>query len=117
TAEGVFRHELHGVRGLALSLVVLFHLFGNGRVSGGIDVFLAITGFLFTGSLLRRAIKGDGRINLVQHIGRLGQRLLPPILPVLVAVAAGTYFLLPQSRWMQSARELKATILYYENWE
>ncbi|QGH70084.1 acyltransferase family protein [Pseudactinotalea sp. HY158] len=117
TAEGVFRHELHGVRGLALSLVVLFHLFGNGRVSGGIDVFLAITGFLFTGSLLRRAIKGNGRISLVQHFGRLGQRLLPPILPVLLAVAVGAYFLLPESRWLQVARELRATILYYENWE
>lgn len=117
TGDGVFRRELHGLRGLALSLVVLFHLFGNGRVSGGIDVFLAITGFLFTGSLLRRARRGKGRISLVDHFGRLGQRLLPPVLPVLLAVAAGTYLLLPSSRWVQTARELKATILYYENWE
>ena len=51
--ERRFRPELHGVRGLALLGVVLFHLFGQGRISGGIDIFLAITGFLFVGMLLR----------------------------------------------------------------
>src|SRR5699024_11666978 len=44
--------ELHGVRGLALLGVVLFHLFGNGRISGGIDIFLAVSGFLFHVMLL-----------------------------------------------------------------
>src|SRR5699024_3306863 len=48
-----YRPELHGVRGLAILGVVLFHLFGNGRVSGGIDIFLTISGFLFTAMLLR----------------------------------------------------------------
>lgn len=43
--------ELHGVRGLALLGVVIFHLFGSGRTSGGIDIFLAVTGFLFTGKV------------------------------------------------------------------
>ncbi|MFC4369986.1 hypothetical protein [Citricoccus nitrophenolicus] len=44
-AKGVperhYRPELHGVRGVAILGVVLFHLFGAGRISGGIDIFLA----------------------------------------------------------------------------
>ena len=51
--ERRFRPELHGLRGLAILGVVLFHLFGDGRISGGIDLFLAVSGFLFTGMLLR----------------------------------------------------------------
>ena len=54
-----FITELHGMRGLALAMVVLFHLFGNGRVSGGVDVFLVISGFLLTGSLYRRLVGGE----------------------------------------------------------
>ncbi len=112
-----YRPELHGVRGLALLLVVLFHIFGNGRISGGIDVFLAITGFLFTQSLLRKAVAGRGRVALREHFGRVGQRLLPPALVVLVAVAVATVAFLPATRWLQVARELAASVLYAENWE
>lgn len=115
--RGGFRPELHGIRGLALTLVVVFHVLGNGRISGGIDVFLAITGFLVTGSLLRRAVAGGGRIRLRAHYGRIAQRLLPPLLLVAVAVAVGGVLLLPSSRWESVARELLASVLYYENWE
>src|SRR5699024_1843501 len=67
--------ELHGVRGLALAGVVLFHLFGNGRVSGGIDIFLAVSGFLFTGMLLREAANRAGRIDPLKYYGRLIRRI------------------------------------------
>src|SRR5699024_105511 len=70
--------ELHGVRGLALAGVVLFHLFGNGRVSGGIDIFLAVSGFLFTGMLLREAANNNGRIDPLRYYGRLVRRILVP---------------------------------------
>lgn len=112
-----YRPELHGLRGLALLLVVVFHIFGGGRISGGIDVFLAITGFLFTPSLLRKAVEGRGRVGLRHHFGRVGQRLLPPALVVLAATAVATVLWLPPTRWLQTARELTASILYVENWE
>jgi peptidoglycan/LPS O-acetylase OafA/YrhL len=81
------RSDLDGVRGLALTLVVLFHVFGNGRVSGGIDVFLALTGYLHTRSLMRRAVEGGGRLDLLDVYVRVGRRLVPPALVVLAAVA------------------------------
>lgn len=111
-----FRPELHGVRGLAIFLVVAFHIIGNGTVSGGIDVFLAITGFLALPSLMRRT--GDGwKLGLAARFSGLIRRLLIPLLPLLLAVGiAGTY-LIPLSEQPQLFTELRASILFYENWE
>jgi peptidoglycan/LPS O-acetylase OafA/YrhL len=111
------RQDLDGVRGLALALVVLFHVFGNGRISGGIDVFLALTGYLATQSLLRRSLLGGGRLDLHEHFVRIGRRLIPPVIVVLLGVTAATVIFMPPSRWLQVARETIASALYYENWE
>jgi uncharacterized membrane protein len=35
-----YRHDLDGLRGIAIALVAMFHVW-FGRVSGGVDVFLA----------------------------------------------------------------------------
>src|SRR5699024_5663260 len=90
-----FRPELHGSRGLALGLVVVFHLFANGKVSGGIDIFLAITGFLFTSSLLRRVTAGNGRLDFARHFSRIGYRLLPAALLVIAAISISVFVFLP----------------------
>lgn len=111
-----FRPELHGVRGLAILLVVLFHIFGAGKVSGGIDVFLAITGFLAIPSLLRRTGK-TWRIDLIKRFSGLIRRLFIPLLPVLVAVGVAGIFLTPLSEQPQLYAELQASIFFYENWE
>ncbi|WP_278235131.1 acyltransferase family protein [Isoptericola sp. AK164] len=106
--------ELHGLRGLALGLVVLFHLFGNGRVSGGVDVFLVISGFLVTRSLVRRA-DGPG-IRLGQHLGRTAARLVPPALATFAGVALLAAVLLPPAQMIDVGREIVASALYVENW-
>ena len=50
-ASGFYRHDLDGLRGVAIALVAIFHIW-FGRVSGGVDVFLALSGFFFGGRLL-----------------------------------------------------------------
>ena len=115
--ERYFRPELHGVRGLALALVVLFHVLGDGRISGGIDIFLAITGYLFTQSLLRRAVEGRGKIDFRHHYARIAQRLLPPVLVALAGIVVATFLWAPPSGWLQIFREVRASALYFENWE
>lgn len=108
--------EIEGVRGLALTLVVLFHLFGQGRVSGGVDVFLLISGFLLTRSIVRRAAEKRGPF-LATHFGRVLVRLVPSAFVVLVFTLLATIALSPPSTWAQTGRELVASALYYENWE
>ncbi|ANY05882.1 acyltransferase family protein [Pseudonocardia sp. HH130630-07] len=52
-----FRPELQGLRALAVVLVVVYHVW-VGRVSGGVDVFFLITGFLIIGGLYRAGLRG-----------------------------------------------------------
>lgn len=108
--------EIVGLRGLALSLVVVFHVFGQGRVSGGVDVFLFLSGFLLTWAFIRRAANG-GEISLPHRYARIAQRLIPAALIVLSAVVVATIAFLPRHRWLQVGREVLASALYYENWE
>lgn len=114
-----FKTELHGVRGLAISLVIAFHIFGQGRVSGGIDIFLAITGFLALPSLARRAQRGwhGWLINIPQRLAGLSRRLVVPLVPVLLAVSVAAWLILPLTQRDQALTEVAASALFYENWE
>ncbi|GAB4085785.1 acyltransferase family protein [Myceligenerans cantabricum] len=106
--------EVDGLRGVALTLVVLFHVFGAGRVSGGVDVFLVISGFLTTRAVLRRATAG--RLTVPGAWSRDLTRLAPTALAVLLAVVAGTLALLPPGRWESMLREAAASATSWENW-
>lgn len=115
--ERRYRPELHGVRGLALLGVVLFHLFGAGRVSGGIDIFLAVSGFLFTGMLLRETAASGGTINIPRYLGRLVRRILVPAAIVVIITLVAGLAILPPTRHIQLWREARASLLYFENIE
>lgn len=108
--------EIEGLRGIALTLVVLFHLFGNGRVSGGVDVFLVISAFLLSRSIFRKATQAGG-VRLAEHFGGVAARLVPPAALVLAAVGTVTLLLLPPALQRQNFQEILASALYYENWE
>ena len=109
--------ELHGVRGLALLGVVLFHLFGNGRVSGGIDIFLAVSGFLFTGMLLREATTRNGRVDPLKYYGRLVRRILIPAALVVGVTLVIGLMISPVTKHSQLWAEARASLLYFENFE
>src|SRR5699024_8427312 len=112
-----YRPELHGVRGLAILGVVVFHLFGAGRVSGGIDIFLTISGFLFTGMLLREVAEHRGRIDFARYFGRLFRRIFVPAATVISATAAVGLVVFPAPQHGQVWTEALASLLYYENVE
>jgi peptidoglycan/LPS O-acetylase OafA/YrhL len=109
--------ELHGIRGLALAGVVLFHLFGNGRVSGGIDIFLAVSGFLFTGMLLREAAASGGRVDPLKYYGRLVRRILVPAALVIAVTLTAGLLISPITKHSQLWAEARASLLYFENIE
>lgn len=108
--------EIEGLRGIALTLVVAFHLFANGRVSGGVDVFLVISAFLLTRSMFRKSTQPSG-VRLVEHFAGVAARLVPSAVVVLAFVATITIALLPQTSQHQNLLEVLASALYFENWE
>lgn len=108
--------EIDGLRGISLLLVVLFHLFGQGRVSGGVDVFLMISGFLLTLSLARSL--GSGRpLGIVARWARTFIRLTPPAAIVLIAVTIASFVILDPREQLATLREVVAAVLYRENWQ
>ena len=70
-ASDHYRHDLDGLRGVAILLVAVFHVW-FGRVSGGVDVFLALSGFFFGGRLLRTAMTPGASLWPVGEVTRLG---------------------------------------------
>lgn len=113
---GFYRHDLDGLRGIAIALVAMFHVW-FGRVSGGVDVFLALSGFFFGGKLLRAALNPASSLSPVPEVVRLVRRLLPALVVVLAACAVLTILIQPQTRWETFADQSLASLGYYQNWE
>jgi peptidoglycan/LPS O-acetylase OafA/YrhL len=93
--------------------VVVYHVWLN-RVSGGVDVFFVISGFLLTGQLARAAERGA--LDLPRRWSRTIVRLVPSTAVILVVTAGAAALMLPEGRWPQTFRELVASALFLENW-
>jgi peptidoglycan/LPS O-acetylase OafA/YrhL len=111
-----YRHDLDGLRGIAIALVAVFHVW-FGRVSGGVDVFLALSGFFFGGRLLRTALTPGASLWPVPEVTRLVRRLLPALVVVLAASAVLTILIQPETRWETFADQSLASLGYFQNWE
>ncbi|EGD55893.1 acyltransferase family protein [Gordonia neofelifaecis] len=116
-----YRTDLDGLRGIAIALVACFHVW-FGRVSGGVDVFLTLSGYFFIGSLVRHTIHSQSArigfgetVNPWPRLKRLIRRLIPALYTVLVGVVVLTVLIVPQTRWLNIGRETFASALYYQN--
>jgi peptidoglycan/LPS O-acetylase OafA/YrhL len=114
--SGFYRYDLDGLRGIAIALVAMFHVW-FGRVSGGVDVFLALSGFFFGGKILRAALDPALSLSPVAEVVRLVRRLVPALVVVLAACALLTFLVQPQTRWETFADQSLASLGYYQNWE
>ncbi|HEY8772826.1 MAG TPA: acyltransferase, partial [Candidatus Limnocylindria bacterium] len=72
------RPEIQALRAVAVTLVLVYHLW-PGPVPGGfvgVDVFFVISGFLITSHLLREVVR-DRTVSVTQFWARRIRRLLP----------------------------------------
>ncbi|WP_233608334.1 acyltransferase family protein [Nocardia stercoris] len=113
--RAVRRTDLDGLRGVAIALVVVFHVW-FGRVSGGVDVFLVLSGYFFTGLLVRRA-EATAAVGLGQVLRRTARRLLPSMVVVLAAIVAATVVLRPYTQWSGIAAQTLAALFFQQNWQ
>ncbi|EZH66293.1 acyltransferase [Bacillaceae bacterium JMAK1] len=110
-----FRPELEGVRAVAALLVAVYHIW-LGTVSGGVDVFFIVSGFLITMSLVSR-IERTGSVQFGTYVLGLMRRLFPLAFTVMLFTIVFSYIYLPTGQWSQTISELFASALYYQNWE
>ncbi len=91
-----YRHDIDGLRAIAVLPVVFYHAGFPGPSGGfiGVDVFFVISGFLIT-SIVAREI-AEGRFSLISFYERRARRILPALTAVILAsFAVGWFFLLP----------------------
>jgi peptidoglycan/LPS O-acetylase OafA/YrhL len=113
TKPSSYRPEIQGLRTIGALLVAVFHIWG-GRVSGGVDVFFVVSGFLITGSLYRE-VRAIHTINVVAFWGRIAKRVAPMAYTVLALTLAAALFWMPLSRQQGFLMEVIYSALHLEN--
>ncbi|AKE39439.1 Putative acyltransferase [Corynebacterium camporealensis] len=111
-----YRYDLDGLRGIAIGLVVIYHVF-VGRVSGGVDVFLLLSGYFFLGSQLRYAGKPNASLNPWWPIWRTLRRLVPALVLTVGVTYLLVRFITPQQMRDEFTSQITASLLYFQNWE
>ena len=119
TARGdrTARPDIQGLRAVAVLLVVLYHS-GVPLISGGfvgVDVFLVISGFLITRSLLTES-DSAGRISLSRFYARRIRRLLPSALVVILVTVVVARLWGPALQSTSVARDGVFAALYSINY-
>lgn len=106
-----------GLRAVAVSAVVAFHLWPGALPGGflGVDTFFVVSGYLIT-SLLLAEHDGAGRISLRGFWARRARRLLPALLLLLAVVAAGVAAWWPAEDLARVRADGFAGLLYVANW-
>lgn len=112
-----FRPDIQALRALAVTLVVVYHLWPTRLTGGyvGVDVFFVISGYLITSHMWREAVETGG-IRLGRFWARRARRLLPSALTVLLFTAVASIWLLPAATVGSSLKEILASVFYGENW-
>ena len=111
--RAAFRADLAGLRGVAVLLVAVYHVW-IGRVSGGVDVFLLMSAFFLTASWTKAEEAGRPRGVLDSWLRRL-RGLLPAAALVIVAVLCLVLPLLPATRWPELVSQAWSSLSYTQN--
>lgn len=94
--KDVFRSDIEGLRGVAVFLIVAFHVGIAGFRGGfiGVDVFFVVSGYLIS-RLLVNEIDKSGRVDLALFYARRARRLLPGLAVMIGVVTAAALIVLP----------------------
>jgi len=109
--------EVQGLRAIAVSLVVIYHIWPTALPGGflGVDVFFVISGFLISSHLLRE-VKSTGSVSLSRFWVRRIKRILPAAFVVLIASLAIMVFAIPRTVWAATLAQIEAASVYVVNW-
>lgn len=109
-----FRKEIEGLRVLCIVLIMTYHIWVE-KISGGIDIFLVLTGY-FAMVSLQQQIERQRTFSIHKIILRSVTALWPPALVVALSVVILMYVFYPMSQWESGLQHMLMSILYVENW-
>ncbi|PUA26732.1 MAG: hypothetical protein B0W54_23645 [Cellvibrio sp. 79] len=110
-----FRVDIQGLRGIAVLLVVLYHLDVHWLSGGyiGVDIFFVISGYLITGHIIESL--DSNRFSFLDFYARRVRRIIPASLFVLLITTAISCLLMPPLLLPKILKESIATALYLPN--
>ena len=111
----VYRHDVDGLRAVAIIAVVVYHAFPallpNGNV--GVDIFFVISGYLISQLLIRQFVKNT--FSFSDFFNRRIRRIFPALLcMLLVVMIMGLLFLFP-NEYAQLGRHIGAGAGFFAN--
>lgn len=108
-----FTH-IEALRGLAILLVLLYHLVPKACPNGyfGVDVFLLISGYLLVLSIL----KDEGKpFSIREFVNKKVLRIFPPLLVMVLTMMVAGLFFFPYAELLDAAKTAKSAICGYSN--
>jgi peptidoglycan/LPS O-acetylase OafA/YrhL len=101
-----------------VTAVLVYHFSPGALPSGflGVDVFMALSGFIVTNLLLRERAR-LGRIHIGAFWGRRFRRLVPALVLMVIVVTALLRYLAPTSVASSARGQGLAAMLYVTNWK
>jgi len=110
-----YNKALDGIRGIAIILVVLFHLWPDYFSFGfvGVDIFFVLSGYLITKIIVTKSERGE--FSLYEFYRNRVRRIFPALIIVLSAtIIAGYLFLFPEE-FKVLGKHIKSSALFYQN--
>ena len=111
-----FRHDIQGLRGIAVLAVVVYHadLYLPGGFVG-VDLFFVVSGFVVS-RLILDEMEREGSFSLTNFFSRRVRRLIPVLTLVNILSLLGTYLVLsPFGERQQAAATAKSSAFFAAN--
>ena len=109
-----FRSDIQGLRAVASLLVASFHIW-FGTVSGGVDLFFVLGGFLLATTLIGEHER-RGSVRVWQYLTRTASRLFPMAGIVLITVSVVLLLTESPLSFQRNVTDVFAAATYWENW-
>ena len=114
-SQSKFRYDINALRCIAVTAVVLFHIFPSFFPSGfvGVDVFFVISGFLMTRIICGDLLAKD--FSLRKFLLARFRRIVPALCVVIIACFVLGYFYLSQFRYLTLTDHAFSSIGFFSN--
>ncbi len=110
-----YRHEIDGLRAIAVITVILFHAGINSFKGGyiGVDVFFVISGYLITSIIIRE--QKENRFNIFSFYERRVRRIFPALFSFLFFTSIASIVFFDPELLKKFANGLLSTIFFSSN--